>query len=166
MKSLFFPLSGFLLIIILISKGKFNTALRNRIRYLTSPRSRISATEGQSVQSKLLFVETGFGCDQHGQNSTKAAVRACRNAIEFNSLPSLKEMIPGGKENMILRVQVAVPDPHTVDISQLLKVFPYGKVVATVTEGGMRASSGIVLPEMGDLNDDMIIAVAAVYVGY
>ena len=29
-------------------------------------------------QSKVLFVETGFGCDQHGQSSTKAAVRACR----------------------------------------------------------------------------------------
>ena len=39
---------------------------------------------------KVLFVEAGFGCDQHGQNSTKAAVRACRNAIEFNSLPALR----------------------------------------------------------------------------
>ena len=36
-------------------------------------------TDVKSIgQNKILFVETGFGCDQHGQNSTKAAVRACR----------------------------------------------------------------------------------------
>jgi uncharacterized protein (TIGR02058 family) len=29
----------------------------------------------------VLFVEVGFGSDQHGQDATKAAVRACRNAI-------------------------------------------------------------------------------------
>ena len=52
--------------------------------------------------SKVLIVESGFGCDQHGQSSTKAAVRACRNAIEFNSLPGLRDVIPGGKENMIV----------------------------------------------------------------
>ena len=28
------------------------------------------------------------------QSSTKAAVRACRNAIEFNSIPSIKRLIP------------------------------------------------------------------------
>ena len=71
-----------------------------------------------------------------------------------------------GKENMILKVQIAVPDPTTVDVSQILKVFPYGKIVTSVIDGGMRANSGIVLKEMGDRNDDMIIAVAAVYVGY
>lgn len=30
---------------------------------------------------EVLFVEVGFGSDQHGQDATKAAVRACRNAI-------------------------------------------------------------------------------------
>ena len=29
---------------------------------------------------QVLFVEIGTGCDQHGQNATKAAVRACNNA--------------------------------------------------------------------------------------
>ncbi len=28
------------------------------------------------------------------QSSTKAAIRACRNAIEFNSIPSIKRLIP------------------------------------------------------------------------
>ena len=32
--------------------------------------------------------------------------------------------------------------------------------------GGMKASSGIALPELGDKNDDMYIAVAVVTLGY
>ena len=32
---------------------------------------------------QVLFVEMGWGADQHGQNATKACVRAARNAIEF-----------------------------------------------------------------------------------
>jgi uncharacterized protein (TIGR02058 family) len=35
-----------------------------------------------------------------------------------------------------------------------------------VQRGGMRASSGIAIAELGDKNDDMIIAVACVTVGY
>jgi len=77
----------------------------------------------------VLFVECGFGCDQHGDRSgagaTKAAVqsptapslrprascaqrahaharrlrqvRACRNAIEFNSIPCIQDLVPGGR---------------------------------------------------------------------
>jgi hypothetical protein len=44
---------------------------------------------------QVLFIESGFGADQHGQNATKAAVRACRNAIEFNSIPSISALLPG-----------------------------------------------------------------------
>ena len=32
--------------------------------------------------------------------------------------------------------------------------------------GGMKASSGIALPELGDKNDDMYIAVAVITLGY
>ena len=32
---------------------------------------------------QVLFVEMGWGADQHGQNATKACVRAARNAIEL-----------------------------------------------------------------------------------
>ena len=39
---------------------------------------------------QVLFVEIGWGADQHGQNATKACVRAARNAIEFNSIPSIR----------------------------------------------------------------------------
>ena len=117
--------------------------------------------------TQVLFVEAGFGNDQHGQDATKAAVRACRNAIEFNSIPSITNIVPGGRDNMKLLIQIACPDPAAVDLNQVKNVFPYGKFLPVVVkEGGMKASSGIALPELGDKNDDMYIAVACVTIGY
>jgi len=119
--------------------------------------------------SRVLFVECGFGNDQHGQNPTKAAVRACRNAIEFNSIPSIAHIVPGGYANMLLRVQLGVPHEFhaRVDLEQVAAVFPYGKLLPVeLVHGGMKASSGIALREMGDTDDSMIIAVAVVSVGY
>ena len=128
--------------------------------------SRRSMSMMAEVHEKLLFVEAGFGCDQHGQNSTKAAIRACRNAIEFNSLCAIRELIPGGYENMKLKVQVAVPNHKEVDVNAIKDVFPYGEVIPVIEEGGLCANSGIQLDAMGDKNTDMLIAVAAIYVGY
>jgi uncharacterized protein (TIGR02058 family) len=115
----------------------------------------------------VLFIEAGFGADQHGQNATKAAVRACRNAIEFNSIPSIAALIPGGYDRMALRVTLALPPGYaaSVDTAQVKKVFPYGVCDLQVVEGGGLFSSGIALPAMDDRNDDMIVAIAHVAVG-
>jgi len=69
---------------------------------------------------------------------------------------------------MKLRVQLGVPvAADEIDLDAVAAVFPYGQLLPIeVVHGGMRASSGIALPEMGDKNDDMIIAVAVVTVGY
>ena len=116
----------------------------------------------------VLFVECGFGCDQHGQTATKAAVRACRNAIEFNSLPRIGKLVPGGYEAMKLHVQLGVPEAyvHDVDEEAVKAVFPYGDCKVDLEAGGLLADSGIALEAMGDKNRDMIIAVACVTVGY
>jgi len=157
-----------------------------------------SAEKG--TMENVLFVEVGFGADQHGQDATKAAVRACRNAIEFNSIPSIKRIVPGGYDAMKLKVQLAVPAKYGkgLDLEAVKKVFPYGKMLPIevrqstrrvdcgigldwslrpiasgytyqfyqVQHGGMVASSGIAIKEMGDSNEDMVIVVAAVTVGH
>lgn len=115
---------------------------------------------------QVLFVEAGSGADQHGQNATKAAVRACRNAIEFNSLPAIRQLVPGGYEGLKLLVKIGVPDHNSVDVEAVKAVFPYGRVYLELVDGGLRASSGIAIPELGDKGDDWFIAVAAVTVGY
>ena len=127
----------------------------------------------ESFMTKTLFVELGVGSDQHGQNGTKAAVRACKDAISFNSLPAIADLIPGGYGGMKLHVLVAAPiDEYPVDVDEVKQVFPYGKVHVELVQGGMVASSGIAIEAMGDgfeegkANDDFIVVNAAVSVGY
>jgi uncharacterized protein (TIGR02058 family) len=56
--------------------------------------------------------------------------RACRNAIEFNSIPSINSLVPGGYDNMLLRVQLAVPAAaEDIDLDAVAQVFPYGKIL-------------------------------------
>ncbi|KAL3132868.1 hypothetical protein ABBQ38_006789 [Trebouxia sp. C0009 RCD-2024] len=83
--------------------------------------------EMTSNLEQVLFVESGFGCDQHGQNATKACVRACRNAIEFNSIPSIEKLVPGGRNGLKLNIKIGTPFPNTVDLQEVRKVFPYGQ---------------------------------------
>jgi uncharacterized protein (TIGR02058 family) len=112
------------------------------------------------------FSPTGFGCDGHGQDSTKAAVRAARNSIEFNSIPSIRRLVPGGYENLKLHVKIGVPHPEKVEKQQVAKVFPYGEAEVEVVEGGLSAGSGIAIASLGDTSDEMVIAVCAVTVGF
>ncbi|CAL5228716.1 g11899 [Coccomyxa viridis] len=116
--------------------------------------------------TEVLFVEVGFGCDGHGQNVTKAATRACRNAIEFNSLPAMGKLIPGGYAEMRLHIKIGTPHPEEVDVEQCKGIFPYGLPIVEVVEGGLSCGSGIAVDELGDSGDEMCVAVAAVTVGY
>ncbi|KAJ0633418.1 hypothetical protein HanLR1_Chr17g0676561 [Helianthus annuus] len=54
----------------------------------------LTATAAQSSVPNssltLLFVEMGVGYDQHGQDVTKAAMKACRDAISSNSIPAFR----------------------------------------------------------------------------
>lgn len=128
-----------------------------------------STAAAEMGMEQILFIEVGFGNDQHGQDATKAAVRACRNAIEFNSIPSIRELVPGGYDGMKLHVQLGLPAAcvDAVDLGAVAAVFPYGRLLPIAVEpGGLLARSGIALREMGDRNDEMIIAVACVTVGY
>ena len=110
----------------------------------------------------------GFGNDSHGQNATKAAIRACRNAIEFNSIPSIGKLVPGGYDGLLLHVLLAVPLAYQpeLDLDAIRQVFPYGTVQFTIQNGGMIASSGIAIQSLGDVNDEMVVVCAAVTVGY
>ncbi|MFD1040365.1 Lin0512 family protein [Virgibacillus byunsanensis] len=117
---------------------------------------------------QTLFVQTGTGVDVHGQNITKAAVRAVENSIWYNSMPGIEKVLPDQQiENMKVNVRVAVPlDREKLDTEEVRKAIPYGSVNVEVTEGGMATSSGIILKDKDDENDLMYIVNAAVEVGY
>lgn len=95
-------------------------------------------------------------------------VRACRNAIEFNQLPSIGEIVPGGRDGMKLDVLVAVPPQYQemLDVSAVKKCFPYGQVRVQIQDGGMVANHGKMIESLGDKNNDMVIVCVAVTVGY
>ncbi len=117
---------------------------------------------------KVVFIEVGMGIDLHGQDVTVAAVRACKDAIGHNSMPGIRDVLPGGDlDNMIVRVTLGVPFRHNeLDLKAVRNVFPYGQVHVQVVQGGLVASSGIVLPDKGDVTDEMVIVNAVVEVGY
>ncbi|XP_057948165.1 uncharacterized protein LOC131143813 [Malania oleifera] len=140
----------------------------------SNPRGAASGTfvpNDSSPPMKLLFVEMGVGYDQHGQDITAAAMRACRDAISSNSIPAFRRgSIPGVTfDQMKLQIKLGVPHPLqlSLDIEKVKSVFPYGKIVKfEVVDGGLICSSGVHVEEMGDKNDDCYIVNAAVYVGY
>ncbi|MFB9329810.1 Lin0512 family protein [Paenibacillus aurantiacus] len=117
---------------------------------------------------KVMFIELGMGTDLHGQNITKAAVRAVQNAIHHNSMPGLRSVLPGGSlDNMKVNVKLAVPcDRELLDHAAVKAVLPYGTVTIEVVEGGMLTTSGVVLPDKDDKNDLIYVVVASVEVGY
>ncbi|QTN01155.1 hypothetical protein ERJ70_18830 [Sediminibacillus dalangtanensis] len=117
---------------------------------------------------KILFVQTGTGIDVHGQNITKAAVRAVEDAILSNSMPGIEQSLPDQSlENMKVNVRLAVPlDRQQLDKEEVKKVIPFGSATVELTDGGMATSSGIILEEENDDNDLMYIVNAAVEVGY
>ncbi|MRH44372.1 hypothetical protein GH741_17145 [Aquibacillus halophilus] len=117
---------------------------------------------------KIIFIETGMGIDVHGQNITKAAVRAVENAIHYNSMPGIRDYLPNQSlDNMHVNVKLAVPiDMDKLDHEQVKKEIPYGHVTVEVIDGGMVTTSGILLEDKQDKNDLMYIVVASVEVGY
>jgi uncharacterized protein (TIGR02058 family) len=120
------------------------------------------------LMEKVMFIEIGMGIDLHGQNVTKAAVRAVQNAIHHNSMPGLRSVLPGNDiHNMKVNVRLAVPaDQDKLDLATVRAELPYGEVSFEVIEGGMLTSSGVVIAEKEDKNDLAYVVIASVEVGY
>ena len=120
------------------------------------------------------MIESGCGTDQHGQSLTKACVRACKDAISFNSIPSLGRLVPDGSPP-VLRIQLAVPfddcdQQPRVDFDEVRALFPYGRILPIeVVRGGARFDSMCSVPSLGDSDstaDAWVFAIACITVGY
>ena len=110
-----------------------------------------------------LFLEMGMGVDLLGEDMTKAAQRAVREAINRTSLPGIGHLVPDGdRAHMRVDVTVAVPRPDEVDRDAVAAEFPYGTVTVHPVQGGMRTPNGT---DYGPGRDHLIVAVAVVAVG-
>jgi len=111
-----------------------------------------------------VFLEMGLGVDLVGEDATKAARRAVREAIGRTSLPGVRDLIPSrDRADMRVEVTVAVPGHDGVDGDAVASEFPYGRVTVRAEPGGLRMPNGT---DAGPGEDHLICAVAVVAVGW
>ncbi|HWH15455.1 MAG TPA: Lin0512 family protein [Miltoncostaeaceae bacterium] len=109
------------------------------------------------------FLEMGLGVDLVGEDMTKAARRAVREAIGRTSLPGIGRVVPDGdRSHMRVEATVAVPRPEEVDADAVAAEFPYGQVTVIPVAGGLRTPNGTGAPGA----DHLVCAVAVVAVGW
>jgi uncharacterized protein (TIGR02058 family) len=120
------------------------------------------------VAPRLFAIEFGLGVDLHGQDPTKAAIKAVRNAVEHVSLPGMREV--GGVTDLdrqvVVEILLGVPEGLVgrVDPERVRDALPFGRRSVRVTSGGLMASSGVAVPSMGDTSDEAVAVVAAISV--
>jgi uncharacterized protein (TIGR02058 family) len=116
------------------------------------------------MKKKRFIIEIGTGVEQHGQDITRAATKAVKDAIGRVSLVGLLEMVALEDLNeMLVEVLIACPRPGEVDTGEVLQALPFGHKEIEVVEGGMLVH-GHDLHELKDKSDEIIIANAAVTV--
>lgn len=85
---------------------------------------------------KRMVLQIGMGTDIRGQDYTKAAVRALRDALWHNSL-TITHALGMDVDSMRVEVTIGVPRPEAVDKAAVLEVLPHGTGTVTVVEGGL-----------------------------
>jgi uncharacterized protein (TIGR02058 family) len=84
---------------------------------------------------KSFVLELGSGADLRGGDSTKAAVKAVKDAIYDGSLFVLEYV--DSFDKVLVDVTIGVPDPDSVRVEEVLAALPVGKKTIHVIEGGM-----------------------------
>jgi uncharacterized protein (TIGR02058 family) len=93
-------------------------------------------------QWRKYILEIGVGIDLHGQDVTKAAQRAVKDAISHVSMIGLREIllitqIEDLDDLLLVDVTIATPFPEQVDHAAVLSILPEGRRRITVVEGGI-----------------------------
>ncbi|MFN8521585.1 MAG: Lin0512 family protein [Chloroflexota bacterium] len=115
---------------------------------------------------RTFVVELGSGVDLHGQDPTKAAVRAVRDAFQHVSLPGLRAVAAVQDMSAVaIEVRIGVPaGTGEVDVAQVKAQFPIGTVSVQVEPGGLLVPGDAFRPEFGDRVDAILMANAAIFV--
>lgn len=89
-----------------------------------------------AMTQQRVVLEIGMGTDIRGGDSTKAAVRALKNALRRNAL-TITSALGLGSDAMFVKVMIGVPKPESVDRDAILAVLPHGTGSVSVEEGGL-----------------------------
>lgn len=102
----------------------------------------------------------GMGIDQHGQDPTKAAIKAVKDAISRVCTVGLVELFDFNPKNIRIESIIGVPYPEYVEIEKVKAAIPLEcRKDVNIIEGGLKGP-GIALKEFGDKTDEILIAVA------
>ena len=113
---------------------------------------------------KRFIVEIGTGVDLHGEDPTKAACRAVKDAVSRSCLCGLVEILRIEDLNAVdVDIMVAVPKPQEVDLDRVAAEVPIGRKQARAVEGGMSAK-GLCVAQFGPGFDRIVVANAAITV--
>src|SRR5260370_18653707 len=87
-----------------------------------------------------MVLQIGMGTDIRGDDYTKAAVRALRDALWHNSL-SVAGALGLPVDAMQVEVTIGVPHPERVDKAAVLAVLPPGTRTVTIVEGRLEITN-------------------------
>ena len=91
-----------------------------------------------------LFIELGMGVDLQGQDTTKASIRAVRDAVGRNYMPGVRRMLEGSQGRILVLVRLGVPaDVAPPDLTAVRATLPYGEITIEVAPGGMLVPNGL-----------------------
>jgi uncharacterized protein (TIGR02058 family) len=117
---------------------------------------------------KTYAIEYGLGIDLHGQDATKAAIRAVRNAVERVSLPGMRQIVgvTDLQNEVFVEINLGVPADYMgmVDVEKVKAALPFGQRTVRVSSGGLLTSSGSVIDWLGDSSDQALLVIAAISV--
>ena len=92
---------------------------------------------------RRFIIEMGMGNDLSGQDYTKAACRAVKDALHGSSLAILNNR-PETRDGLQVKVTVGVQEPSRVDQAKVLALLPVGEVTLDVIHGGLNAQDAVV----------------------
>lgn len=109
---------------------------------------------------QVIAIEMGMGVDLMGQDVTKAALRAVRDAIGHASLPGMRALPAESGGAMQVHVRLGVPiDRDKVDKAAVAASLPRGEVTVEVLPGGL------LTPSHCEGGGDIVMVVAAIEAG-
>jgi uncharacterized protein (TIGR02058 family) len=88
------------------------------------------------------LVEIGTGVDLHGEDETKAAQKAVKDAISHSSMVGLGQLFDVKsfkelEEALMVDVTIATPNPDKIAGDAVLSILPEGKRRINVVKGGV-----------------------------
>ncbi|BCS87168.1 Lin0512 family protein [Pseudodesulfovibrio sediminis] len=116
------------------------------------------------MSRKRFAIELGYAADLHGEDMTKAAVRAVRDAVSRICLCGIMEICGRDQfQGVFVHAEVAVPEPDSVDRDAVLSCIPIGETSLSLTTGGM-SIPGIEVPCFAPGVSNIVVACAALTV--